>query len=92
VIGSGKPDEAGQRAQIIDSHLISDADLHGSMANYLEHLACLSPGGFFGLTPSIETLAIGTLCSERGCKWRKSEGGNGERSRIANRVIERVRR
>jgi hypothetical protein len=26
-----------------------------------------------GPNPSIETVAIGTLCSERGCKWQRSD-------------------
>ena len=26
-----------------------------------------------GLTPKIETIAIGTLCRERDCEWQKSE-------------------
>jgi hypothetical protein len=38
-------------------------------------------GGFGGLNPSDETLAIGTLCRERCCEWRRSEGLVGIRSR-----------
>jgi hypothetical protein len=26
-----------------------------------------------GLTPNIETIALGTLCRERDCEWRRSE-------------------